>query len=238
MDAQTRLLIVDDDREIRTLLSDYLTDQNFHVTALEDGTDVAHHLSTGAFDLLILDLMLPGEDGLEICRRVRASHSIPIIILTAKGEDLDRIIGIEMGADDYMAKPFNPRELVARIKAVLRRTTASETAARQEDSILEFEGNRVNYGIRQLLDADGNEIELSSKEFELLNVLTNNARQVMSRDELIRLVQGDSPGPEDRSIDMLVARLRKKIEKDPKKPQLIKTIRGTGYIFTATVNAV
>jgi two-component system OmpR family response regulator len=239
LDTSSHLLVVDDDEGIRDLLADYLTTENYQVTALQDGTTIDHVLSTNSIDLIILDLMLPGEDGLSICRRIRANSSIPIIILTAKGEDLDRIIGIEMGADDYMAKPFNPRELLARIKAIIRRSSTGQHASSStEENIVSFDGFKVNYPIRQVLGTDGVQIHLSGKEFDLLFVLINHARKILSRTELMEMLESGSQEPEDRSIDMLVARLRKKLEADPKTPQLIKTIRGTGYIFTPLVEAV
>ncbi|MDA0790775.1 MAG: response regulator [Proteobacteria bacterium] len=232
------LLVVDDDQEIRELLKDYLSGQGYRVLTAPDGREADHILTSNDIDLIILDLMLPGEDGLSICRRIRATSRIPVIILTAKGDDMDRIIGIEMGADDYLPKPFNPRELVARIKAVLWRTRHGSPGIEsgQDDKRLSFDGFTVNASTRELTDPGGEMIRLSSGEFDLLWALANNARKTLSRDEILDLTQGKTlDDPEDRSIDMLVARLRRKIEADPRIPRLIKTVRGIGYIFTASV---
>ena len=181
--------------------------------------------------------MLPGEDGLSICRRIRAKSAIPIIILTAKGEEIDRIIGLEMGADDYLAKPFSPRELVARIKAVLWRTTHIYRGPGREgqDETLTFNGWTINLSKRELISPDGNPVELSSGEFDLLIAFASNSERILSRDQLLDLTQGRALDLFDRSIDVQVSRLRHKIEKDPQKPAIIKTVRGAGYTFTPSV---
>jgi two-component system, OmpR family, response regulator len=179
--------------------------------------------------------MLPGEDGLSICGRLRASSNLPVIMLTAKAEDVDRIVGLEIGADDYLTKPFNPRELLARIRAVLRRGTADSVTGSRGDSVLAFDGWRLNPNIRQLHDPDGARVALTGAEFDLLFVFCERPRRVLSRDQLIDLTQGRAAGPFERSIDVLVSRLRQKMEKEPKKPRLIQTIRSGGYMFSAAV---
>jgi two-component system OmpR family response regulator len=198
-------------------------------------------LAGHAIDLIVLDLMLPGEDGLALCRWVRAQSNVPVIMLTARGEEIDRIVGLEMGADDYLPKPFNPRELVARIKAVLRRMEApsgglaERGAARRQDEILTFAGWRLDVGARRLTAPDGVLVPLSAGEFDLLAAFTSHPQRVLSRDYLLDLAKGREAQPFDRSIDVQVSRLRRKIEEDPSNPQLITTVRGGGYIFTAPV---
>ena len=187
----------------------------------------------GRFDLIVLDLMLPGEDGLSICRRLRAATRIPIVMLTAVAEDTDRIIGLEIGADDYLTKPFNPRELLARIRAVLRRAEAP--LPHPEGSTLVFAGWRLDPARRELRDPDGVLVELTAGGFDLLAAFVARPRRVLSRDRLLDLTKGRDAQPFDRSIDVQVSRLRRKIEADPKKPEVIKTVRSGGYIFTLPV---
>jgi two-component system OmpR family response regulator len=192
-------------------------------------------LEISQIDLVVLDLMLPGEDGLSLCRSLRQTTSIPVIMLTALGEETDRIVGLEMGADDYIAKPFNPRELLARIRAVLRRSgkgDAPELAA----SVLEFEGWRLDVTKRELVSADGVLQSLTAGEYNLLLALVQHPQRVLSRDQLLDLTSGRSAAPFDRSIDVQLSRLRQKIEPDPKTPTLIKTVRGGGYIFACNVD--
>ncbi len=248
MDPAQHILIVDDDREIRELLSGFLDKHGFRTTAVGDGKEMDVALAGDRFDLMILDLMLPGEDGLSLCRRVRASLDLPIVMLTAVGEETDRIVGLELGADDYMPKPFNPRELLARIRAVLRRlgaggpaagTTAAEDGAPAgETEAVEtavFAGWQVDLGRRELRDPDGVLVPLTSGEFGLLHAFIDHAGRVLSRDQLLDLTRGRTAGPFDRAVDVQLSRLRRKIEADPKDPQLIKTIRGDGYILTVPV---
>lgn len=237
---ETQLLIIDDDVEIRDLLAHYLTRENFRVITAKNGDTIDRILSEQRIHLVILDLMLPGEGGLSICRRIRARSAIPIIILTAKGEEIDRIIGLEMGADDYIAKPFNPRELVARINAVLWRTTHLYKGAGRDiaEEKLSFDSWTINLSKREVLSPDGNKVELSSGEFDLLFAFASNPNRVLSRDQLLDLTQGRTLDPYDRSIDVLVSRLRRKIEADPQKPLIIKTVRGAGYTFTPSVDRV
>jgi two-component system OmpR family response regulator len=232
----THLLIVDDDREIRDLLGRFLTRHGYRVTTARDGREMRKALADWRIDLIVLDLMLPGEDGLSLCRRLRADSSIPIIMLTAMGEETDRIVGLEMGADDYVPKPFNPRELLARIKAVLRRADGGLASERATgDAIMHFAGWTLDLARRRLGSPDDVIVDLSSGEFDLLVAFVEHPRRVLSRDQLLDLTHGRATVPFDRSIDIQVSRLRRKIEADPKAPELIKTVRGGGYMFTAAV---
>ena len=207
------------------------------VAAVADAREMDRTLKESRIDLLVLDLMLPGEDGLSICRRLRASSNLPVIMLTAKGEDIDRIIGLEIGADDYLIKPFNPRELLARIRAVLRRGLAGTGAADRNGTILVFDGWRINATTRQLHDPGGARVALTGAEFDLLLAFCERPRRVLSRDQLIDLTQGRSAAPFERSIDVLVSRLRQKIEAEPKEPTLIQTICSGGYLFSPEVKS-
>jgi two-component system OmpR family response regulator len=244
MDRSPHLLLVDDDREIRALLTRFLGGHGYRVSAAKDGLDMTRQLDAGRIDLIILDLMLPGEDGLSLCRRLRATSATPIIMLTAVGEETDRIVGLEMGADDYLAKPFNPRELLARIKAVLRRapgngitaTGAGATAA-ASGRVLVFEGWRLDLARRELHSPEGVLIQLSAGEFDLLVAFAEHPQRVLTRDQLLDLARGRTAVPFDRSIDVQVSRLRRKIEADPTEPLLIKTVRGGGYLFAGQVRA-
>jgi two-component system OmpR family response regulator len=236
MDASPHVLIVDDDREIRDLLSRFLAKNSYRVSTAADGREMRKALSDWAIDLIILDLMLPGEDGLTLCRNLRADSNIPVIMLTARGEEVDRIVGLEMGADDYLAKPFNPRELVARIKAVLRRTGGAAgglAGARRTENglIFSFAGWTLDLDRRELTSADGVLVPLSGGEFGLLAAFAGYPQRVLSRDQLLDLARGREAQPFDRSIDVQVSRLRRKIEADPQHPALIKTVRGGGYMF-------
>ncbi len=230
------ILIVDDDSEIRDLLSRFLSKHDFRVTTAKDGREMEQALKDWAIDLIVLDLMLPGDDGLTLCRRVRAESFVPIIMLTAMGEDVDRIIGLEVGADDYLAKPFNPRELAARIKAVLRRVAAPPvpTPADAGAEKLAFSGFELEQSTRTLR-RNAEVIPLTAGEYDLLVAFVEHPRRVLNRDQLLDMARGRAAIPFDRSIDVQVGRLRKKIEDDPKNPTLIKTVRGGGYMFTAEV---
>ena len=227
------ILIVDDDREIRDLTGRYLRKHGFRVDSAPDAKEMDRLLRDGRFDLIVLDLMLPGEDGLSICRRLRAATRILIVMLTAVAEDTDRIIGLEIGADDYLTKPFNPRELLARIRAVLRR--AEGLLPHSEGGTLVFAGWRLDPARRELRDPDGVLVELTAGGFDLLAAFVERPRRVLSRDQLLYLTKGRDAQPFDRSIDVQVSRLRRKIEADPKKPEVIKTVRSGGYIFTLPV---
>ncbi|MDA1098587.1 MAG: response regulator [Proteobacteria bacterium] len=234
--SKAHILVVDDDREIRDLLGRFLTMHGYRVTKAEDGKEMRRALSDWHIDLVVLDLMLPGEDGLSLCRDLRATSQIPVIMLTMLGEETDRIIGLEMGADDYLPKPFNPRELLARMKAVLRRAQHTPaTPATAGKRILGFSGWKLDLRLRRLKSPQGLIVDLSAAEFDLLVVFADHPQRVLNRDQLLDLTSGRSEVPFDRSIDMQVSRLRHKIEKDPKEPELIKTVRGGGYVFTAVV---
>ncbi|HEY1931347.1 MAG TPA: response regulator [Acetobacteraceae bacterium] len=238
MDASPHILIVDDHREIRELVGRALTREGFRVTAAADGRAVQRALADGRFDLILLDLMLPGEDGLSLCRRIRADSDVPIIMLTAKGEEVDRVIGLEMGADDYLPKPFGSRELIARIRAVLRRAHRLPTAADPPPPTPRFRFDRwvLNTESRDLQRDDGVTVPLSTGEYELLLVLVERPQRVLTRDQLLDLARGRAAAAFDRSIDTQVSRLRKKLEHDPAEPRIIKTIWGGGYMFSAAVS--
>src|SRR5688572_5401529 len=232
-EIKTKILVVDDDARLRDLLNRYLTEQGFSVRAVPDATDMNRHLARERYDLMVLDLMLPGEDGLSICRRLRGGNEdMPIIMLTAKGDDVDRIVGLEVGADDYLAKPFNPRELVARIQAVLRRRPppAPPGAPSTDAQIAEFGEFRLNLATRSLT-RNGDDVALTTGEFALLKVLVQHPRVPLSRDKLMELARGREFGAYDRSIDVQVSRLRRLVEPDPAKPVYIQTVWGFGYVF-------
>lgn len=233
---KAHLLVVDDDHEIRDLLGRFLTRHGYRVTTARDGKEMRRALSDWNIDLIILDLMLPGEDGLSLCRDLRAKSQIPVIMLTVMGEETDRIIGLEMGADDYLPKPFNPRELLARMKAVLRRSQSAAAApAAGGRRILCFSGWKLDLGLRRLESPRQLIVDLSAGEFDLLAAFAEHPQRVLNRDQLLDLTHGRTEAPFERSIDMQVSRLRHKIEKNPKEPELIKTVRGGGYIFTGSV---
>ena len=239
MNAAPHLLIVDDDKELCALLSKFLSRHGYRVSIAHNGNDMAQTLETSRVSLVILDLMLPGEDGLVLCRRLRATSTLPIIMLTAIADEVDRIIGLEMGADDYIAKVANPRELLARVRAVLRRSGPAEAgAAADQRRILEFAGWRLDVTHRQLYSAKNALVPLRAGEFELLLAFVERPRRVLSRDQLLDLSRGRSANAFDRSIDVQVSRLRRKIEPDPKEPTLIKTVRSGGYILAANVVVV
>ncbi|GGP00558.1 winged helix family two component transcriptional regulator [Stakelama pacifica] len=230
------LLLVDDERSIREPLAQYLTKQGFRVTQSGDAESARARLNAYSIDLVILDIMMPGEDGLSLCRHIRATSEVPVILLTAKAEETDRIVGLEIGADDYVTKPFSPRELAARIKVVLRR--ADSGGARQngpDASAFSFAGWVLKTAERALVDREGVTVALSSGEYNLLHVLVTRPRQVLTRDQLLDLTQGREAAAFDRAIDNQVSRLRKKIEPDPKNPQIIKTVWGGGYTLAAEV---
>jgi two-component system OmpR family response regulator len=228
------ILVVDDDREIRDLLNRFLVKHGLRVSTARDGVEMSRILDGAAIDLVVLDLMLPGEDGLSLCRKLRSTTNLPVIMLTAMGEDTDRIVGLEMGADDYLPKPFNPRELLARIKAVMRRVQSLPAASPKGDTA-KFDGWTLDLGSRRLTSPEGEEVELSTGEYDLLLAFATHPRRVLSRDQLLDLARGRTAAPFDRSVDIQVMRLRRKIEADPKEPRLIKTVRGGGYMFAAEV---
>lgn len=236
-EASAHILVVDDDRKIRDLTARFLRKHGYRVGDAANGREMDDHLANGNFDLIVLDLMMPGEDGLSICRRLRADTAIPIIMLTALGEETDRIVGLEMGADDYLPKPFNPRELLARIKAILRLGGDFRSPAPVSGRTLGFEGWTVDLSKRELRNPDGALVSLTAGEFDLLVALTERPQRVLNRDQLLDLTRGREAGAFDRAVDVQLSRLRRKIEADPKDPTLIKTVRGGGYMFTADVEA-
>jgi two-component system OmpR family response regulator len=238
MDSVPHIAVVDDHREIRDLLHRYLVGHGYRVSAVEDATAFRQLLRTSSFDLVVLDILMPGEDGLSLCRELRATTDLPIILLTALTEEADRIVGLEMGADDYVTKPFSPRELLARIKSVLRR--ANSLPPRRENPrvrVIRFDRWTLDIGRRELLGEDGVAVPLSTVEFRLLSALLDHPGMVLSRDQLLDLTVGRSAHVFDRSIDNQISRLRKKIETDPHNPALIKTHWGGGYSFAAQVRA-
>ena len=230
------LLVVDDDPEIRRLLKEYLQKNQFRVEVADDGLQMFAALDRRPFDLIVLDLMMPGEDGLSLLRRLRVNSNIPVVMLTAMGEETDRILGLEMGADDYLPKPFNPRELLARIKSVLRRVeTLPGSADHSESTQARFLGWSLDFQQRHLTSADGVVIPLSGGEFRLLRVFVEHSGRVLSRDQLLEFTQGRESNPFDRSVDVLVGRLRKRLMEEPKNPLILHTVRGEGYLFSADV---
>jgi two-component system OmpR family response regulator len=238
MDAPDHILIVDDDAEIRSLLSKYLVKNGLRVTAVADGRAMWQALEAGRIDLIVLDLMLPGDDGLTLCRKLRAKSDIPVLMLTARGEETDRIVGLEMGADDYLAKPFSARELLARIKAILRRARSLPDNL-QPDSArhIRFAEWVLDTAHRQLISAAKVVTPLSGAEYRLLRIFLGHPNRVLNRDQLMDLTQGKDAGPLDRSIDVQVSRLRHRLGDDPREPRLIKTVRGEGYVLAVDVTA-
>ena len=239
MSENAHILVVDDQQEICDVVQEYLTGEGYRVSTAHDGAAMRRLLGQSPVDLVILDLMLPGEDGLGLARSLRSESGIGIIILTGRGETVDRIIGLEMGADDYLPKPFHLRELLARVKSVLRRVqTRTGDNPLQVRSRARFAGWHLDLSSRELVSPGGDEIRLTTGEFDLLAAFVNNANQVLSRDRLLDLARNREAGPFDRTIDVQVGRLRRKLEDDPQNPNLIKTVRGSGYIFTPPVEMV
>jgi two-component system, OmpR family, response regulator len=234
MDSQGNVLVVDDDAEIRNLVAEYLAQHGYRVSTARDGAALRRALEVERPDLLVLDLMLPGEDGLALCRDLRATSNLPVIMLTARGDEIDRIIGIEMGADDYLGKPFNPRELLARIRSVLRRARAlpaSHTQAKR----LRFAGWTLDFTARHLVDPEGVIVPLSGAQFRLLAAFLEHAESVLDRDKLMDLTLGREATPFDRSIDVQVSRLRHLLRDGGREPRIIKTVRNGGYVLAAAV---
>ena len=230
------ILIVDDDRELRSLVSNFLTSSGYRVSLADSGAAMTQTMSAARIDLVILDIMMPREDGLSICRRLRAGGSMPIIMLTAAGSETDRVVGLEMGADDYLTKPFSTRELLARVRAVLRRALMpAPGSAAGAGRIFEFAGWRLDVTRRQLYSPAKALVDLRAAEFDLLLALVERPKHVLTRDQLLDLARGRHANAFDRSIDVHISRLRHRMEIDPKEPLLIKTVRGGGYVFTAAV---
>jgi two-component system OmpR family response regulator len=240
MQVAQHIAIVDDNREIRDLVAQYLSQHDYRVTALDGGPALKRLVEKTPPDLIVLDIMMPGEDGLSICRELRKSSAVPVIFLTAMAEETDRIIGLELGADDYLIKPFNPRELLARIRAVLRRggLAAAQASPAVTAKIVHFDQWQLDMGRQELQGLDGVGVPLSTAEFRLLKVFIENPMIVLSREKLLDLTIGRNADPFDRSIDNQVSRLRKKIEPDPKSPSIIKTHWGGGYSLATTVEVV
>jgi two-component system phosphate regulon response regulator OmpR len=242
---QPHILVVDDERQIRTMLSRYLADEGYRVSEAADGAAMRQVLERETVDLVLLDLVMPGEDGLSLARHIRQRSEIPVIMLTGKGELIDRVVGLEAGADDYIAKPFHLREVLARIRTVMRRVHPQLAPALPQASpskeaagnTLVFQGWKFDLLKRELRRPDGSLVPLTAGEFDLLRVFTRNPNRVLDRDHLMTLVKGRDWAAFDRAIDTQVVRLRKKIEPDPQNPELIKTVRGAGYIFAASVTA-
>ena len=236
---QDHILVVDDDPEIRHLLQYYVEKNGYQVSTAAEGGGMWQVLEHSRIDLIVLDLMLPGVDGLELCRSLRARSRIPVIMLTARGDEMDRVLGLEMGADDYLAKPFSSRELLARIKVVLRRVRdlPIDPLAETPDK-LAFSGWELDTRTQHLTSPDGLVIPLSNAEYRLLQVLLCHPNRALTRDQLLDLTQGREGGPFDRSIDVLIGRLRKRLGDDAKQPELIKTVRGRGYLLASKVSPV
>lgn len=238
MDDKPHLLLVDDERSIREPLATYLGRNGFRVTQAGDAAAARERLHGYAIDLVVLDVMMPGEDGLSLCRHIRETSDLPVILLTAMAEETDRIVGLEMGADDYVVKPFSPRELVARIKVILRRAGRAAVGVRQrapETGSYAFAGWVLKAGERALVDPDGVQVPLSTGEFNLMLAFVTHPHQVLSRDQLLDLAYGREANAFDRAIDNHISRLRRKVEADPKSPQLVKTVWGGGYSLAADV---
>jgi two-component system OmpR family response regulator len=233
-DVSTRVLLVEDDSEIAAMLAQVLTESGFHAASVGSATEMDALLRRQSFDLIILDAMLPGEDGFSICRRLRAASSTPIIMLTALGEDVDRIVGIELGADDYITKPFNSREVVARIRGLMRRASyGAEHRERREP--MTFAGWRIDPVSRQLRDPNNVRVTMTTAEFDVLLAFCQNPGRVLTRDQLLSLTHAGLAGPVERSVDVHVSRVRQKIEPNVREPTLIKTVRLGGYVFTPDV---
>ena len=236
METAPHILVIDDDRDIRDLLARFLEKQQMRVTAVRDGKQAREVWISGLFQLVVLDLMLPGESGLDLARWMRAQSDVPIVMLTAMADETDRIVGLELGADDYVGKPFNPRELLARIRAVLRRAgDAPRDRGETPTRGFRFGGWTLDPARRRLLAPDDVEVPLTGGEYDLLLALVERANKVLTRDMLLDLLRGRQAGPFDRAIDVAVSRLRRKLEDDGRHAQLIKTVRGGGYVLAATV---
>lgn len=236
MEPSPHVLVVDDSADIREPLARYLGKKGMRISTAAGGVDMRRLLRANAFDLVVLDVMMPGEDGLSLCRMLRETSEIPVILLTAMVEETDRVVGLEIGADDYVTKPFSPRELLARIRAILRRTNTTPNSRNVAPAKrFRFDRWRLDAGRRELIDADDVAVPLSTAEFRLLLVLLQRPRMVLSREQLLDLTAGRSLEPFERSIDNQVSRLRKKIEEDPKNPAIIKTVWGGGYVLAAEV---
>lgn len=239
---QSHILIVEDDPKVRLLLRRCFESEGYRVTEAGSGAEAIEHISRGSFDLITLDLKLPDGDGLSVGREIRARSTVPIIMVTGKGDTIDRVVGLELGADDYITKPFHIREVLARVRAVLRRSGAArlaeQVAERGGGGALAFEDWILDVDKRELKTRAGDVCELTTSEFDLLKVFATHPNRALSRDQLMDLLRGHDWAPTDRSIDNLVVRLRRKVESDPESPKLIKTVRGVGYCFATKVSSV
>lgn len=236
MEPTENILVVDDDSEIRSLLGEYLRKNGYQATLVADGTAMWATLAHARIDLIVLDVMLPGDDGLSLCRKLRAQATTPVIMLTARGEETDRIVGLEMGADDYLAKPFSPRELLARIKSVLRRAHGLVREPGNDGArAIGFAHWQLDLVARHLVSGDGIVTALSGSEYQLLKIFLDHPRQVLSRDQLMLLSKGREADALERSLDILVSRLRHRLGDDPAEPKIIKTVRGEGYVLGVAV---
>ncbi|MGZ8312845.1 MAG: response regulator [Allosphingosinicella sp.] len=235
MDQEAHILVVDDDSQVRTLIGQFLRENGYRVTGARDGREMRETLAGAVIDLIILDLMLPGTSGIDLCRELRKSSSVPVIMLTAKGDDTDRIVGLEVGADDYLPKPFNPRELLARIRAVLRRAAAGPREATHGGRMITFAGWTLDTLRREVTSPAGVVVDLSGGEYDVLIALVEHPNRILSREQLLELARNRASNPFDRSIDVQISRIRRKLESDASAPPLIKTVRGAGYIFLPTV---
>lgn len=231
---QSHILIVEDDADIAGMLVELMRGNGFKAVSASNGAEMDRMLARQSFDFIVLDAMLPGEDGFSICRRLRADRTVPILMLTALQEDIDRILGLELGADDYVTKPFNSRELVARVKSILRRASYAQ---QPDDSLmpLSFSGWRIDPKSRQLFDADGAEVSMTTAEFDLLLAFCLNPNRILTREQLLSMTHAGSAGPVERSIDAHISRVRQKIEPNLKEPSFIKTVRLGGYLFASKV---
>jgi two-component system, OmpR family, response regulator len=236
MTATDHVLVVDDDAEIRTLLAEYLSRNGYRVSTVADGRGMWAALQSKPPDVIVLDVMLPGDDGLTLCRDLRAHSTVPVIMLTARSDETDRIVGLEIGADDYLPKPFNPRELLARVKSVLRRSrTLGGDRLSNDAKTFRFAGWTLDLAARHLVSPQGIVVPLSGVEFKLLRVFLTHPNRVLARDQLIDLMMSRDAGPFDRAIDVQVSRLRHRLQDDARQPSLIKTVRGEGYVLAAEV---
>ena len=237
MENQIKILIVDDDHDIRTLLADYLANNGYITLVAADGLGMRQMLSDQTVDLIVLDLNMPGDDGLSLCRSLRNTTSVPVIMLTARSDPLDRILGLEMGADDYVPKPFEPRELLARIRSVLRRTRQSPMADPVDSpQRLKFAGWTLDLIARHLISADELIVSLSGAEFRMLRIFLDHPNQVLNRDQLLNIIHGRDADPFDRSIDIQISRVRQKLQEDARSPKIIKTVRNGGYVLAVKVS--
>lgn len=235
------ILLVEDDPEIGALVSHYLGQHQMDVSVVADGREMDAAMDSRAYDLIILDINLPGENGLSICRRIRRTSDMPIIMVTAQSEDVDKVVGLEVGADDYVVKPFNPRELLARIRAVLRRmvrvpdSASTETPKSEGRDCYRFSGWKLDILTREVESPEGACVVLTGAEFDLLQALCEHPNRILTRDQLLSMTYGRTAGPFERSVDILISRLRQRIEENPKSPKFIKTVRAEGYVFTPEV---